>query len=191
VRVLRPGREIGDENRTLVALDEERESEKRRTSTAEGMIMTTHDRERNLPGTSGNHRAKRVEEEHDALRSRLDSVAAATSRSELLEGLRPLPKMLLEHFAFEEQADGLFDDLQARSPIAAPKLAALHDDHRVIIDELDALRRSLQSPADPEEKISATAMRELARWLEKLRHHESTESRIVADIYYTDEGGHG
>jgi len=162
--------------------------------------VTTNDHDGALPGATGTHPVTRIEEEHRALRTQLDLVAAATTREGLLERLRPLPKMLLEHFAFEEQSDGLHDDLQDRCPTAAPKLALLHDDHKQILGELDSLCQLLRSPADDPgntesgeaaEELGASAARELALWLQKLRNHESAESRIVADIYYTDEGGRG
>ena len=156
--------------------------------------MATNDKRARQGEVDQDHPAQRIEEDHRTLRSRLDALAAATTRTALLEGLLALPELLHEHFVREEEFDGLFDDLRTRRPSMAPRLDALSDEHRVILEELDALSKQLKGRMDAEravEQISEPMMKDVAHWLERMRRHEHEESRMISDVYYTDEGGHG
>ncbi|MFQ5417827.1 MAG: hemerythrin domain-containing protein, partial [Myxococcota bacterium] len=140
--------------------------------------MTTKD-ERGQPGGGDREPpTERVEEDHRALLAQLDAIAAPTTRAVLLSGLLAVHKLLLEHFALEERVDGLYDDLLSRHPSRAHELVALRDEHRVILDEFDALRRQLKGRMDAEgtvEEIAEPMMRDVARWMERLRRHEHEE----------------
>ena len=152
--------------------------------------MTTNGN-REAPGAVGRHHsAERIEEDHHALRGQLDAVAAASGRAALVEALLPLPAMLQEHFALEEQFDGFYDDLLTRRPALASALDALRDEHRVILDECESLCRQLKERMNVErsvEEIADDTKRDVARLLERLRHHEHEESVMMGDAYYTDE----
>jgi hypothetical protein len=140
------------------------------------------------------HSPERIEEDHRTLEDQLDAVAAATTRTALLQGLRPLPRMLQEHFAREEQVNGFYDDLQLRRPSVASELEALRDEHRLILEAFRGLVRQMQERTDAEqsvEEISEDMTSAVARSLERLRRHEHQESVMIGDAYYTDEGGLG
>ncbi|MBW2232062.1 MAG: hemerythrin domain-containing protein [Deltaproteobacteria bacterium] len=156
--------------------------------------MTTNDEREQRAAVDQEHPAARVEEDHRTLRGQLDTIAAATTRTALLDGLLAVPKILLEHFALEEQIDGLYDDLRKRRPSLAVELDALLDQHRLILDEFDALSQKLQGRMDAErsvEQIAEPIMRDVSRWLERLRRHEREESSMIGVVYYTDDGGYG
>lgn len=135
------------------------------------------------------HPAGPIEEDHRALRSQLEALGEAADHMGILSKLMNLPKMLAGHFADEEAVGGLYDDLARRSPAISENIEALRREHRAILDELEALTREVQS--DPEGTVSETTRRGLARCVERLRRHEHAESSMIADVYYTDEGGHG
>lgn len=154
--------------------------------------MTTNERPAPGSGFDKNHPVGIVEDEHRTLRSQLDVISAATTATALMAGLAPLPKMLSEHFAGEEKIDGLFDDLRKRRPARAGEIDALRDEHRIILDEFDALTRQVKTQLDDEqaaEEIGSRTSRDVGSWVERLRGHEHEESILIGDVYYTDEGG--
>ncbi len=156
--------------------------------------MTTKEERGQAGVLAESHPAERIEEEHRTLREQLETIAAATTRSALLSSLLPLPKTLREHFDLEEQVGGLYDDLQARRPAIFGELEALRAEHRVILDEFDSLCRQLRRWSDDEgaiEQISESMTGDIGRCLNRLRQHEHEESRVIGDVYYTDEGGLG
>jgi hypothetical protein len=99
--------------------------------------------------------------------------------------------MLSEHFADEEAAGGLYDDLAKRSPAATEQLSELRREHRAILEELEALTRAIESHLEPDGSISEATRADVTRCMERLRRHEHVESRMIADVYYTDDGGLG
>lgn len=156
--------------------------------------MTTNEQRGQGIELDRDHPAGRIEDEHRTLRDQLDIVASANTTTNLMAGLTSLPKMLSEHFAGEERVDGLYDDLAKRRPSMAAKLAALRNEHQIILDELDALRREVKTRVEAQqtvEEIAKPTTEGVARWLERLRRHEHDESWMIGDVYYTDEGGFG
>jgi len=156
--------------------------------------MTTKEQPVPGGGFGENHPAGEVEEEHRTLRGQLDIVTSATTTTDLIACLALMPKMLSEHFAGEEQVDGLFDDLRRRRPALAAEIDALRAEHQVILDEFDALTRQVKTQVDDERKAEAIfspTIRSVELWVERLRRHEQDESRLIGDVYYTDEGGLG
>ena len=145
-------------------------------------------------GTSAGHRdLVRIEEDHDALREYLRALATATDRATLLSGLTRLSEVLSEHFAEEEGAGGLYDDLLSRSPNLASRLDALRDQHGELLESLEALKGRLQGEIDAVQMKddAATSLSHALRLVERLRRHEHVESEMIASVYYSDEGGHG
>ncbi|MDP6980387.1 MAG: hemerythrin domain-containing protein [Myxococcota bacterium] len=156
-------------------------------------MATSQDRARQAGDNTGQP-VKRIEEDHRTIRDHLDSVAAATTRTDLLAALVVLPKTLREHFEQEEHAEGLYADLLRRKPSVSSELDALRHDHQVILEDLDVLVGRLKGHIDTAEagdEIAEPIVRGVMRCLEKLRTHERNESRMIGDIYYTDEGGFG
>ena len=142
-------------------------------------------------GIGDDHPAGRIEDDHRVLRSRLEALTNAEDRRGILSRLQELPKMLAEHFADEEEAGGLFDDLARRCPPICEELELLRAEHRAILEELEALSRELQSAPEPSGAIGETTTLGVSRCVERLRRHERAEAKMIADVYYTDEGGRG
>jgi len=156
--------------------------------------MMTNDAREQQAGVDKDHPVVRVEEEHHTLREQLDTIEAATTCTGLLGEMLVLPKMLVEHFAVEEQTGGLYEDLQKRRPVLTSQLNELRDEHKVILDEFDAIRLRLNGQIEAEEAVEAipeSMRRDVSRWLERLRGHERKESSMIGEVYYTDEGGFG
>lgn len=156
-------------------------------------MTAIHNREQHR-GVDRDHPMQRIEDDHRRLRDQIDVLASATTRTVLLKCLLALPNILREHFAFEEQADGLYDELRSRRPSIAPELDALSVEHQTILDEFDALLRRMKGQMDAEQtvdEIAESVKRDIARSLRRLHWHEQRESRMISDTYYTDEGGRG
>jgi hypothetical protein len=156
--------------------------------------MTTNRKHEQQAGLGQHQPPKQIEEDHDILRDQLDAVATATTCTALLQDLLPLTKMLQEHFVREEQFNGFYEDLRVRRPSLAPTLDALCGEHRLILEEFDELCSKLKERMDREqtiEEIGEATTRDLARSMDRLSRHEYRESRMIGDVYYTDEGGLG
>jgi hypothetical protein len=141
-------------------------------------------------GIGEDHPAGRIEDDHRELRERLDVLMETEDRKGVLSRLKELPRMLAEHFAEEEGAGGLFEDLALRCPPICKDLDALRREHRAILDELETLSREMESHPDPHGSVEETT-RAVAHCVERLRRHERAEAKMIADVYYTDEGGRG
>lgn len=156
--------------------------------------MTANERQERAGSLDESHPATRVEEDHRTLREQLEIISAAKTRSELLAGVLHMPKTLREHFDLEEQVGGLYDDLTSRSPASFRELEALRGEHRVILKAFEALCRQLKRLIEDEgsiEEISERLTGDVGHCLKRLRDHEREESRVITDVYYTDEGGLG
>ena len=153
--------------------------------------MTKNGDDARPSGTAENHPAGRIEDNHRALRSRLEALMDHPDRESILSSLHQLPKVLAEHFADEEAVGGLYDDLAQRCPSICKELEVLRGQHRAILDELEAVSREMQNHPEPDGAIRETTMGGVARCVEKLRRHEHAEAKMITDVYYTDEGGRG
>jgi len=136
-------------------------------------------------------RPSAIEEDHLELRGRLDALADAASHAGILAGMKDLPRMLAKHFAQEELEGGLYDDLALRAPALCPQLDALRAEHRAMLEEFEALSREIHSQVGAEGTASEETRHAVARCADRLRAHEHAESSMIADVYYTDEGGRG
>jgi len=138
--------------------------------------------------------AEHVEPAHGALRDRIEAIAGATTEDVLVRVMAPLPEMLRQHFALEEQVDGFYDDLQLRLPSRAPELDALRSEHGEILEACDALSRQLKERMNAQptaREICDDTKKDVASLLDRIRRHEHRESVMIGDAYYTDEGGRG
>jgi hypothetical protein len=133
----------------------------------------------------------RIEDDHRELRSRLDALTNKADRAGVLSSLHELPKMLGEHFADEEVAGGLYEELARRNPGLEKKLDALRQEHRELLQELEALGGELPSAGGADSAIDEDLQRSIDRCADRLRRHEHAESEMIADVYYSDEGGRG
>jgi hypothetical protein len=153
--------------------------------------MTKSDERTGRSGTGEDDPAGPIEDDHRVLRSRLEALTDAADHAGILSGLQELPKMLAEHFADEEAVGGLYDDLARRCPSIFEEIEVLRGEHRAILEELEALSREVRSHPGPDGAISETTRGAVTRCVERLRRHEHAESKMIADVYYNDEGGPG
>lgn len=151
--------------------------------------MTNHGEHRRPVAAEHEPLVGPIEDEHRELRTRLETLEA--ERAGVLSTLLELPKMLADHFADEERIGGLYEDVARRSPAVGSQIDALRAEHRAILEELEALSRAAQGNARPDGSVDENTMRGVARCVERLRQHEHSESKMIADVYYSDEGGRG
>jgi hemerythrin len=140
---------------------------------------------------------ERVEREHrEIVHFYLKELAAAQEPSRLRELLEPLPEMLSKHFADEEGPDGLYDGLRAIRPTLDSELKSLRGEHREVLKAVKALRQQvweidqLERAEEQQERLDQIR-EEMSAFMEMVRRHEQTETRLVADTYYLEEGGSG
>jgi hemerythrin len=139
----------------------------------------------------------RIERDHrQIVNFYLKELAAAQEPSRIRELLDPLPEMLSKHFADEEGPDGLYDGLRAIRPSLDSEIKSLRGEHRKVLEAVEALRQQLQE-LDQQERTEDRQERldrireEMSAFMELVRSHERTETRLVADTYYLEEGGSG
>ena len=139
----------------------------------------------------------RIERDHrQIVHFYLKELAAAQEPSRIRELLDPLPELLSKHFADEEGPDGLYDGLRAIQPCLDSELKSLRGEHRRVLKAVKALRRQVQEidqlerAEDQKERLGRIGD-ELSAFMELVRCHERTETRLVADTYYLEEGGSG
>jgi hypothetical protein len=139
----------------------------------------------------------RIERAHrQIVNSVLAELAAAQEPSRIRELLDPLPEMLSKHFADEEGPDGLYDGLRAIRPSLDSELKSLRGEHRRVLEAVEALRRQLREldqleRAEDQEQHLGRIQEDMSAFMELVRSHERTETRLVADTYYLEEGGSG
>ncbi len=139
----------------------------------------------------------RIERAHrQIVNSVLTELAAAQEPSRIRELLDPLPEMLSKHFADEEGPDGLYDGLRAIRPSLDSELKSLRGEHRRVLEAVEALRRQLREldqleRAEDQEERLGRIREDMSAFMEMVRRHERTETRLVADTYYLEEGGSG
>jgi hypothetical protein len=139
----------------------------------------------------------RIEETHrHIVNFYLKELAAAQDLGRIRELVDPLPELLSKHFADEEGPDGLFDSLRARRPALDSGLKSLQREHRKVLKAVEALRQQVQEADlleredDRRERLS-DIRKETSAFMRIVRRHERTETRLVSDTYYTEEGGSG
>jgi hypothetical protein len=103
--------------------------------------------------------------------------------AQLMACLGATHKHVTEHFGFEEQ-DGYMDTVRKREPRFDRIIQQLGEEHRELMQSLDALIREVRKAACFED-----AVREKIRmWVERLRRHEARENDLVQDAFSLDIG---
>jgi DNA repair ATPase RecN len=149
------------------------------------------------PSESGEPILVRIERDHRRIINfYLKELAAAQEPSRLRELLESLPEMLSKHFADEEGPDGPYDGLRAIRPSLDSELKSLRSEHRRVLEAVEALRRRLREmeqlePGGDQQERLGRIREEISAFMALVRSHERTETRLVADTYYREEGGSG
>jgi len=151
----------------------------------------------NQPSDSDETILARIERDHrQIVNFYLQELAAAQEPSRIRELLDPLPELLSKHFADEEGPDGLYDGLRAIRPSLDSELKSLRGEHRRVLEAVEALRQQLREidqlerTEDRQERLGRIR-EEMSAFMALVRSHERTETRLVADTYYLEEGGSG
>jgi len=137
---------------------------------------------------SSEQRLTRLESAHSRIFRCLADLASAEAADGVLASLDELLVILPEHFAKDEEGpDGVFDEVREIRPSLEPHLMLLTQNHREIVDALEALRALARDSGQDFVRVSETR----ARCIGKIRAHERRESQVVMEAYFRDEGGSG
>ena len=126
-------------------------------------------------------------EAHRTIGVQTEELASSPDLATTARRLASFVEVLAAHFADEEAPDGLFDVLRLKRPEVHPQLKFLEEEHRRMMQALEVLRGA----AGDDDCSFSRMQREVATFLYQLRRHERAEGRLIADVYYLDEGGTG
>jgi hypothetical protein len=90
---------------------------------------------------------------------------------------------LVEHFRFEEE-NGYMDAVRGLEPRLGRIVDQLAEEHRQLLDSLDALKREAESGPRAIETIGA----KVSAWVKKVQQHEARENHLVQDAFGLDIG---
>ena len=113
----------------------------------------------------------------------LDRLEKAALPADLAPVLEECRQLLPRHFAQEETAEGLFGIIGDRSPHAREEIAALVEEHRTLIRDLDVLTRRVVERPD-----KAQLLAEAAQFSQQVRLHERRETQLLVDALASDLG---
>jgi anion-transporting ArsA/GET3 family ATPase len=138
----------------------------------------------------------RVEDSHRRIQRDIQALGKLEHPRDIGAIADELVELLKEHFEDEEKAGGLFDELEALCPTVDSQLKFLRGEHREIMQALEDLRGQVREAQEVHLKAQfpqrADRIRtSAAAFVQLIHHHERIESRLVADTYYSDEGGRG
>jgi hypothetical protein len=88
---------------------------------------------------------------------------------------------LREHFRFEEK-DGYMEAVRQRQPHRDREIAQLLEEHRQLAQSLDALRLDMRVA----DGLSDSLRESVRAWVERVRHHEAHENRLVQEAFNLD-----
>jgi len=137
-----------------------------------------------------------IEETHRRIREDLEVLDGSNDLAQIRTVVDDLPALLREHFQDEEKPGGLFDELVSLRPVVDSQLKSLRQEHREIMQVLRDLQREThemderQELRDQEQRVDHIR-RSAVAFLKLIRAHELIESRLVADTYYSEDGGRG
>jgi len=94
---------------------------------------------------------------------------------------------LTEHFHDETCPGGMFEELLTMRPSNNLRLKALRQEHRELLEELDALRQEVEASKRPGGGFHQTR----AAFLQRFRQHEAAETDLLLSTHMVDDGGSG
>jgi len=97
--------------------------------------------------------------------------------------LRTARGHLAEHFRFEEQ-NGYMDAIRKREPRLERPIQQLSEEHRQLARILDSLVGEASAAATLDHGLRAGVQ----VWIERVRHHEIRENKLVQDTFDLDIG---
>ena len=133
--------------------------------------------------------AKAINRAHTALLRDLKALEviarrASTSGPEALRArLEAMRAHIIEHFRFEEE-DGYMDAVRRLEPRLERAIEQLAEEHRQLLDSLDALRTEIATLPSANEAVAT----KVSAWVQKLQKHEARENHLMQDAFGLDIG---
>ena len=122
-------------------------------------------------------RRREIVDDHQHLAELLRGlVCAGLSPVTMRTRLGDVRVVLNRHFAREEGVDGLFEIIRSKAPDRCLAVAALKDQHRHLLGELDELAGRHDCALHPEL---------VEEFVARLREHEKAESRLLIRVLET------
>jgi len=136
-----------------------------------------------------------IESTHQRIRSDLEVLEKSDDLGRIGAAVGDLPGLLKGHFRDEERPGGLYEELESLRPALSSQLKQLRLEHRKITRALESLGRLLReagmNPDGELQQLRDEIRVGKATFLQLIHRHERLESRLVAEIYYTEDGGSG
>jgi hypothetical protein len=137
------------------------------------------------PSTPKQTSRDRIAEEHRQLHEALDRLQATEDIrriAPLLEELRP---RLAEHFASEEEPEGLHQAIGDTAPHLMTSLQQIYEEHREFLATVDRLASEARACCEGPVARILSGIHQLC---ENLETHEAAETELFTDAVYTDLG---
>ena len=143
-----------------------------------------------------NPMVSRIVDTHQRIRSDLEVLEKSDDLSQIGAAVGDLPELLKEHFQDEEKRGGLYDEIESLRPVLGSQLNVLRQEHLEITRALKGLERLLREvdelkPGAELQQLHDDIRVRKATFLRLIHQHERVESDLVADTYYTEDGGSG
>jgi hemerythrin-like domain-containing protein len=136
-----------------------------------------------------------IQNTHRRIRSDLEVLEKSDDLDQIGAAVSDLPGLLKGHFQDEEKQGGLFEELESLRPGVRSQLKQLRLEHRKITHALEGLERRLReaktNPDGELQRLRDEIRVGKATFLQLLHQHERVESGLVAEVYYTEDGGSG
>lgn len=108
---------------------------------------------------------------------------------DVLRDLEGLGRAIEEHIEVTERPEGLYDEIAAKAPRLATKIARLREEHPVLREGTEELVARLRSTNVGEAWPLDVARDDLQRLLGKIVRHRQLGSDLVWEAYNLDIGG--
>ena len=126
-----------------------------------------------------------IERDHGAIKAILEGLETTTDLHRLLPLCEQLRAALEQHFAREEEPEGLHELIASLAPNTVASLQNVLGEHQGFLERLDRLiasaRACLEGPL-------AEILRDTAALSRNLRDHEARETKLFTDAVFTDLG---
>ena len=147
---------------------------------AEGAVVST----KRAPALADDP-IRQAGDDHARILELVERMSSRHDRAALLEDVRELAAVLPAHFWTEEVPGGMLADALARVPNSERRVASLRDEHKEILRLLEDLLTELEAENDG---VIQDRMAD-AEWLSiRIREHEDSESKLLAELAYDESG---
>ncbi len=105
----------------------------------------------------------------------------------MVQLLTRLHDRISRHFRSEERSEFL-EELSSRRPHVARSIETLQQDHELILRDLQAIREAAVIYAEGKEPDEPHLRRRTLAVLDRIAHHEHTETELLQRALYEDRG---